>query len=68
MDLFANIRPVKIIPSLTRASSLKEEFVKKVDLVVVRELTSGIYFGEPKGRIKTDKGELEKIQLKRLKL
>ena len=57
LDLFANIRPVKIIPSLTKASSLKEEFVREVDLVVVRELTSGIYFGEPKGRIKTEKGE-----------
>ena len=57
LDLFANIRPVKIIPSLTKASSLKEEFVKEVDLVVVRELTSGIYFGEPKGRIKTESGE-----------
>jgi len=57
LDLFANIRPVKIIPSLTKASSLKEEFVNKVDLVVVRELTGGIYFGEPKGRIKTEKGE-----------
>ncbi len=56
LDLFANIRPVKIIPSLTKASSLKEDFVKEVDLVVVRELTSGIYFGEPKGRIKTEKG------------
>jgi len=57
LDLFANIRPVKIIPSLTKASSLKEEFINDVDLVVVRELTSGIYFGEPKGRIKTEKGE-----------
>ena len=57
LDLFANIRPVKIIPSLTKASSLKEEFVREVELVVVRELTSGIYFGEPKGRIKTEKGE-----------
>ena len=54
LDLFANIRPVKIIPSLTKASSLKEEFIKDVDLVVVRELTGGIYFGEPKGRIKTE--------------
>ncbi len=57
LDLFANIRPVKIIPSLTKASSLKEEFVNEVDLVVVRELTSGIYFGEPKGRLKTESGE-----------
>ena len=57
LDLFANIRPVKIIPSLTEASSLKEAFVKGVDLVVVRELTSGIYFGEPKGKIKTEQGE-----------
>ena len=57
LDLFANIRPVKIIPSLTEASSLKKEFVSQVDLVVVRELTSGIYFGEPKGRIKTEKGD-----------
>ena len=57
LDLFANIRPVKIIPSLTKSSSLKEEFVNEVDLVVVRELTSGIYFGEPKGRIKTETGE-----------
>ena len=56
LDLFANIRPVKIIPSLTKASSLKEELINNVDLVVVRELTSGIYFGEPKGRIKTEKG------------
>ena len=56
LDLFANLRPVKILPSLTKASSLKEEFVSEVDLIVVRELTSGIYFGEPKGRIKTDTG------------
>ena len=57
LDLFANIRPVKIIPCLTNASSLKEEFINEVDLVVVRELTSGIYFGEPKGRIKTEQVE-----------
>ena len=57
LDLFANIRPVKIIPSLTKASSLKEDVVSGVDLVVVRELTSGIYFGEPKGRIRTKTGD-----------
>lgn len=57
LDLFANLRPVKIFPPLIKASSLKEDYVNKVDLIVVRELTSGIYFGEPKGRIKTETGE-----------
>jgi len=49
LNLYANIRPVKIIPSLLSASTLKEEVVKNVDLVVLRELTGGIYFGK-KGR------------------
>lgn len=49
LNLYANIRPVKVIPSLLSASTLKEEVVKNVDLVVLRELTGGIYFGE-KGR------------------
>lgn len=57
LDLFANLRPVKVFPPLIKASSLKEDYINKVDLIVVRELTSGIYFGEPKGRIKTEAGE-----------
>ena len=52
LNLFANIRPVKIRNSLLEASSLKKEVIKNVDLVVVRELTGGIYFGEPRGIIK----------------
>ena len=59
LNLFANIRPVKIRNALISSSSLKEEIVKDVDLIVVRELTGGIYFGEPRGIIKTnneDKG------------
>jgi len=52
LNLFANIRPVKIRNSLIKASTLKKEVIKNVDLVVVRELTSGIYFGEPRGIIK----------------
>ncbi len=51
LGLFANIRPVKVLPSLLDASSLKSEIIKDVDLIVVRELTGGIYFGEPKGKI-----------------
>ena len=49
LNLFANIRPIKMIPALLSASTLKEEVVKNVDLVVLRELTGGLYFGE-KGR------------------
>lgn len=47
--LYANIRPVKMLPALLDASTLKPEVVKNVDLVVIRELTGGLYFGE-KGR------------------
>lgn len=46
-DLFANLRPVKAVPSLLQASPLKEEIVKEVDMMIVRELTGGIYFGQP---------------------
>jgi len=57
LQLFANLRPVKVIPSLLGASSLKPEVVSGVDLLVVRELTGGIYFGQPKGRIGSGSGE-----------
>jgi len=57
LNLFANIRPVKIRNSLVEASSLKKEIIKDVDLVVVRELTGGIYFGEPRGIIKNKNKE-----------
>jgi 3-isopropylmalate dehydrogenase len=49
LGLFANLRPVKIFPQLVQASSLKPEVVAGIDLVVVRELTGGIYFGQPRG-------------------
>lgn len=54
MGLFANLRPVKIIPALIDASTLKREVIEGVDLVVVRELTGGVYFGQPKGRVEAD--------------
>jgi 3-isopropylmalate dehydrogenase len=49
LKLFANLRPAKIYKALADSSTLKREVVEDVDLVVVRELTGGIYFGTPKG-------------------
>lgn len=49
LDLFANIRPAKVFNSLSEASSLKKEIVENMDIIVLRELTGGIYFGEPRG-------------------
>ena len=54
LGLFANLRPVKIIQALVDASSLKREVIEGVDLMVVRELTGGVYFGTPKGRVEAD--------------
>lgn len=57
LELFANLRPAKIIPQLIDASTLKKEVVEGVDIMVVRELTGGIYFGKPKGIFATETGE-----------
>ena len=48
LGLFANLRPVAVFDELIEASSMKPEVIKGVDLLVVRELTGGIYFGEPR--------------------
>lgn len=50
LGVFANLRPVKVHPALIDASPLKPEKLKGVDIMVVRELTGGLYFGFPKGR------------------
>jgi 3-isopropylmalate dehydrogenase len=55
LKLYANLRPARILPALVKASSLKESIVSGIDLLVVRELTGGIYFGKPRG-IKEIKG------------
>ena len=49
MELFANLRPALTFEGLLDASSLKDELVRGLDLLIVRELTGGIYFGEPRG-------------------
>lgn len=53
-DLYANLRPVKNLPMLQNASTLKPEVLAGVDMVVVRELTGGIYFGQPSKRYTED--------------
>jgi 3-isopropylmalate dehydrogenase len=50
LGVFANIRPVRVFPALAEASPLKPDRVQDVDIVFVRELTGGIYFGQPQGR------------------
>ncbi len=57
LGLFANLRPATILPQLLSASSLKPEIVEGVDIMVVRELTGGIYFGQPKGIFTTEDGQ-----------
>ncbi|MBD2392720.1 3-isopropylmalate dehydrogenase [Cyanobacterium aponinum FACHB-4101] len=57
LGLFANLRPATILPQLIDASSLKKEVVEGVDIMVVRELTGGIYFGQPKGIFTSETGE-----------
>jgi 3-isopropylmalate dehydrogenase len=57
LGLFANLRPAQILPQLIDASTLKREVVEGVNIMVVRELTGGIYFGQPKGIFTTESGE-----------
>jgi 3-isopropylmalate dehydrogenase len=49
MELFANLRPAFVFPALSDASTLKREVVDGLDMIIVRELTGGLYFGEPRG-------------------
>ena len=57
MDLFANLRPAKCFDALAEYSSLKREVVAGLDIMIVRELTSGMYFGEPRGITELNDGK-----------
>lgn len=57
LDAYANLRPAKVYPALADASTLKKETVSGTDILVVRELTGGIYFGEPRGIEKLPDGQ-----------
>lgn len=57
LGFFANIRPIRLFPGLVGASSLKPEVVRGIDMVIVRELTGDIYFGEPRGTSTDADGE-----------
>ncbi|ASC69138.1 Isocitrate dehydrogenase [NADP] [Halomicronema hongdechloris C2206] len=57
LGLFANLRPARVLPQLIDASSLKREVVDGVDIMVVRELTGGVYFGQPKGIFEAETGQ-----------
>ena len=57
LDLFSNLRPAILYPQLADASSLKRELVEDLDILIVRELTGGIYFGEPRGVRTLESGE-----------
>ncbi|HBS26713.1 MAG TPA: 3-isopropylmalate dehydrogenase [Gammaproteobacteria bacterium] len=57
LELFANLRPAILYPQLADASTLKPEVVSGLDIMIVRELTGGIYFGEPRGIRELDNGQ-----------
>ncbi len=59
LGLFANLRPAVLYPELAGASALKPEVVAGLDIVILRELTGDIYFGQPRGRQRTGDGERE---------
>ena len=56
LGLFANLRPVKVLPVLVNSTNLKPEVIEGVDFIFVRELTGGLYFGKPKRRWRTSRG------------
>ena len=67
LNLFANLRPAIMFPELINASSLKPEIVSELDVMIIRELTGDIYFGQPRGISINKNGEEEGINTMRYK-
>jgi 3-isopropylmalate dehydrogenase len=65
LNLFANLRPALLYPELASASTLKPEVVSGLDIMIVRELTGDIYFGQPRGISTLDSGEREGVNTMR---
>jgi len=65
LNLFANLRPALLYPELASASTLKPEVVSGLDIMIVRELTGDIYFGQPRGISKLESGEREGVNTMR---
>ena len=61
LDLFANLRPAVVMDAMVEASTLKPEVVKGLDIMILRELTSGVYFGEPKGEQTLEDGTVRVV-------
>jgi 3-isopropylmalate dehydrogenase len=65
MDLYANLRPATCLPAMSEASSLKPELVSDLDILIVRESTSGVYFGQPRGITENADGSAEAVDSQR---
>ena len=61
LDLFANLRPAVVLDALSHSSSLKSDLVKGLDILIIRELTSGVYFGQPRGISKISETESKAV-------
>lgn len=68
LGLFANLRPVKSFSALLHASPLKEKFIKDSDLLIVRELTGGLYFGKPSERRNNDEAVVDTLYYERYEM
>ena len=65
LGVFANLRPAKVWPGLEAGGSLKPDVIRGLDLLIVRELTGGIYYGEPRGRTDDDQAAFNTMRYSR---